>query len=121
MKLKKPLLLYFTGYACVNARKIEHNVLSENRIKEKLKNEFYFVSLYVDDRTALFENERIKSETNGKLLKYVGQKHSELQTRKFKSNSQPYFVIIDKNGNKVKDMGYTTEIELFNNFLNTNE
>lgn len=119
IELKKPLLLYFTGYACINARKIEHYVLSNNTITEKLKNEFHFVNLYVDDRTSLPENEIIKSKTNGKLLKYVGQKHSELQTEKFKNNSQPYFVIIDKNGNKIKDIGYTTEIKLFEEFLNT--
>lgn len=119
IELKKPLLLYFTGYACVNARKIEHYVLSDRTITEKLKNEFYFVNLYIDDRTSLPENESIKSKTNGKLLKYVGQKHSELQTEKFKNNSQPYFVILDKNGNKIKDIGYTTEIKLFEDFLNT--
>lgn len=118
VELKKPLLLYFTGYACANSRKIEHYVLSEKKITEKLKNEFHFVNLYIDDRTNLPENENIKSKTNGKLLRYVGQKHSELQTEKFKNNFQPYFVIIDNNGNKIKEMGYTTEIKIFEEFLN---
>ncbi|WP_223552330.1 thioredoxin family protein [Aestuariivivens sp. NBU2969] len=117
IELKKPLLLYFTGYACVNARKIEHYVLSSSSITEKLKNEFYFVNLYVDDRKSLPENERTKSKTNEKPLKYIGQKHSELQITKFKNNFQPYFVIIDKNGNKIKEQGYTTDIKLFEEFL----
>ncbi|SNQ42515.1 conserved exported hypothetical protein [Cellulophaga lytica] len=118
IELKKPLLLYFTGYGCVNARKIEHYILSDSTITEKLKNEFYFVNLYVDDRTALPENENIESKANGKLLKYVGQKHSELQMNKFNNNQQPYFVILDKMGNKIKDIGYITDIKLFENFLN---
>ncbi|WP_242203011.1 thioredoxin family protein [Aestuariivivens insulae] len=118
IELKRPLLLYFTGYACVNARKIEHYVLSDNSIKEKLKNEFYFVNLYVDDKKCLPENERTESKLNGKSLKYVGQKHSELQETKFKNNYQPYFVILDKNGNKIKEQGYTTDIKLFEDFLN---
>lgn len=118
IKLDKPLLLYFTGYACVNGRKIEHYVLSDNSIADRLKNEFYFVNLYLDDKRSLPENEQIESKTNGKLMKYVGQKHSELQISKFKNNHQPYFVIIDKNGNKIKDIGYTTDIKLFDDFLN---
>jgi thioredoxin-related protein len=117
IELDKPLLLYFTGYACINGRKIEHFVLSDSSIEDKLKNEFYFVNLYVDDKRSLPEIEWIESKTNGKLMKYVGQKHSELQISKFKNNSQPYFVIIDKNGNKIKDIGYTTDIELFKEFL----
>jgi thioredoxin-related protein len=117
IELEKPLLLYFTGYACVNGRKIEHYVLSDSSIEERLKNEFYFVNLYVDDKRSLPENEHIESKTNGKLMKYVGQKHSELQISKFKNNSQPYFVIIDKNGNKIKEIGYTTDVKLFDDFL----
>jgi len=118
IELEKPLLLYFTGYACVNGRKIEHYVLSDSSIEDRLKNEFYFVNLYVDDKRSLPENEHIESKTNGKLMKYVGQKHSELQISKFKNNSQPYFVIIDKNGNKIKEIGYTTDVKLFDHFLN---
>ncbi|GAA3642717.1 thioredoxin family protein [Flavivirga jejuensis] len=117
IELEKPLLLYFTGYACVNARKIEQYVLSNNSIMEKLKNEFYFVNLYVDNKKSLPEDEQTKSKRNGKLIKYVGQKHSELQIDKFKNNFQPYFVIIDKNGDKIKEQGYTTDIVLFEKFL----
>ncbi len=120
-ELEKPLLLYFTGFACVNARKIEHYVLSDSKITEKLKNEFYFVNLYVDDRTSLPKNESIEPKSNEKLFKYVGQKHSELQKTKFNSNNQPYFVIIDKNGNIIKEQGYTTDIKIFEEFLTINE
>ena len=117
IELKRPLLLYFSGYACVNARKIEHYVLSNSLITEKLKNDFYFVNLYVDDKKSLPENEQKESKRNGKLIKYVGQKHSELQIDKFKNNFQPYFVIVDENGNKIKEQGFTTDIVLFEKFL----
>lgn len=121
IKLKKPLLLYFTGYACANCRKMEQNVLSDRSIEKRLKNDFYFVNLYVDDRKILPDNERKKSIINGKIIKYIGQKHSELQIRKFKNKYQPYFVLIDKNGIKINDQGYTKDIELFAEFLNSVE
>jgi hypothetical protein len=117
IKLKKPLLLYFNGFACINARKMETYVLSDSTIIEILKNKFYLVNLFVDDRTSLPENENIVSKTNGKLLKYVGQKHSELQITKFNNSNQPYFVIIDEYGNKIKEQGYTTDIKLFKELL----
>lgn len=118
IELKKPLLLYFTCYACVNARKIEDYVLSDSKIWKKLKNEFYFVSLYVDDKRELPENEMTESKTNGKLTKTIGEKHWKLQTTKFKKNYQPFFVIIGENGNKIKEQGYTKDIKLFEEFLN---
>ncbi len=118
IELNKPLLLYFTGYACVNCRKIEHSVLSDKTIEDKLKNDFYFVNLYVDDKRSLPENEWTVSKVNGKTIKYIGQKHSELQINKFKNNYQPYFVIIDKNGIKIADQSYTEDIEAFVEFLN---
>jgi len=114
----KPLLLYFTGYGCVNCRKIEHSVLSDISIEDRLKNDFYFVNLYVDDRKSLPENEWTVSKVNGKTIKNIGQKHSELQIIKFKSNYQPYFVIIDKNGIKMAEQNYTKDIEAFKEFLN---
>jgi len=117
IELDKPLLLYFTGYASVNGRKIEMNILSESSIKNRLENEFYFVNLYVDDKNWLPENEDNLSIINGMPLKYVGQKHMELQISKFKNNQQPYFVIIDKNGNKIRDIGYTTDTDEFEDFL----
>ena len=121
IKLNKPLLLYFTGYASVNGRKIEMNILSESSIKNRLENEFYFVNLYVDDKNWLPENEHNLSIINRKPLKYVGQKHLELQISKFKSDQQPYFVIIDKNGNKISDIGYTTDSKLFEEFLDIDQ
>jgi len=121
IELKKPLLLYFTGYACVNCRKMEESVLSDQSIKEQLKNKFYFVNLYVDDKSALPKNQWVDSKVTNKTIKTVGNKNLELQMLKFKVNAQPYFVIIDNSGSEIESRGYTPDIKLFTNFLNTVE
>ncbi|WP_299190442.1 thioredoxin family protein [uncultured Aquimarina sp.] len=118
IELNKTLLLYFTGYACVNCRKMERSVLSDKSIKERLKNNFYLVNLYVDDKKSLPKNEWKESKNKDQLIKFVGQKHSELQFNMFNNNFQPYFVIIDKNGNKIADQNYTKDAETFADFLN---
>lgn len=114
-RLGKPLLIYFTGYADVNSRKMETFLFDESII-EKLKNDFYFVSLYVDDKASLPENE--KSLIDGRLIKTIGGKLIDLQKSKFKTDYQPYFVIVDKDGNILKEQGYTNDTELFKDFLN---
>ena len=118
-ELDKPLLLFFTGYSCENGRKMKENILKNHLILEKLKNEFYFVNLYVDDKKSLPENEYFESKISKKLIKTIGQKHSELQISKFNKNSQPYFVIIDKSGRIIKEQDYTNDELLFDEFLNT--
>jgi hypothetical protein len=80
---KKPILLYFTGYAVINGRKIESNLLLKNKIVfESMKNDYINVWLYVDD-------------------KQHGKKWYDYQKTNFKSNQQPYFVILDHNGNPI--------------------
>jgi thioredoxin-related protein len=114
-KNKKPVLMYFTGYACVNAIKMEQRVLSKKDIIDKLKTDFNFVSVYVDDDTPLPEKEWIKSR-RGRIIKTVGRKNYELQVTKFKSGFQPYFVIIDKNGEIIKKQGYS-DLDTFTKFI----
>lgn len=86
--LNKPLIIYFTGYGCVNSRKIEKNILTEDVIYEKLKNQFYFVSLYLDDKTQLANSEKFTSSSTGISITTIGQKHSNLQIEKFSVNMQ---------------------------------
>ncbi|AZJ32109.1 thioredoxin family protein [Tenacibaculum mesophilum] len=114
-KNKKPVLMYFTGYACVNAIKMEQRVLSKKKIIDKLKTDFNFVSVYVDDNTPLPEKEWGKSR-RGRLIKTVGRKNYELQVNKFKSGVQPYFVIIDANGKIIKNQGYS-DLDTFTKFI----
>ena len=91
-----PVLLDFTGFGCVNCRKIEDNVWSDEKVIESLK-EYVVISLYVDDRKALPENEWYTSSATGKEkeVKTVGQKWSDFQAKYFKTNSQPQYVLIN--------------------------
>jgi len=91
-----PILLDFTGFGCVNCRKIEDNVWSDENVIESLK-EYVVVSLYVDDKTKLPENEWYTSSATGKEkeVKTVGQKWSDFQAKHFKTNSQPQYVLIN--------------------------
>jgi len=115
--LNKPLLLFFTGYSCVNCRKMEQNVLNDNIIIDKLKNKFHFINLYVDDKRELPNDEQFISDKSGKEIRTIGNKNSNLQIEEFNSNAQPYFVIIGNDGKKIKDQMYTRETEEFMGFL----
>jgi len=94
-KVNKPLLIDFTGYGCVNCRKMEENVWTEPSVNRAMKN-FILVSLYVDDRKPLPETEQYTSDASGreKLVKTVGNKWSDFQALHFKINSQPFYVLV---------------------------
>ena len=117
----KPIILYFNGYACVNARKIEEYVLRNNKITEKLTDDFIFVNVYVDDKKGISEKDWTVDNKTGKTIKTVGMKNSKFQTDNFQNNLCPYFVIIDKNGKKIKERGYTRDLTVFEEFLNITE
>ena len=116
-KANKPVMIDFTGWACVNCRKMEQNVWVKPEILDILKNKVVLISLYVDDRTAL--KEKIDSKLRpGKKLKYVGQKWSELQTLQYKANSQPFYVLIDHNERKlIAPVGYTPDVKVYYKWL----
>lgn len=91
----KPLLLDFTGHACVNCRQMEASVWPDKEVYRLLSQEFIIVQLYVDDKTALPEDEQFVSEFSGKRIRTIGNKWSDLQAARFNSNSQPYYVMMD--------------------------
>jgi thiol:disulfide interchange protein DsbD len=93
---KLPILLDFTGYGCVNCRKIEEHVWTDEKILDLLQR-YVVISLYVDDKKGLPESEWFKSNANGKEreIKTIGQKWSDFQARYFQTNSQPYYVLIN--------------------------
>lgn len=91
----KPLLLDFTGWGCVNCRKMEEEVWSRPEVRKRLAEDVVLVSLYVDERTPLAEGEVRKSETSGKTIKTIGQKWGDLQAQYFNANAQPYYVLMD--------------------------
>ncbi|WP_346883303.1 cytochrome c biogenesis protein CcdA [uncultured Algibacter sp.] len=120
-KVGKPVLIDFTGHACVNCRKMEQNVWVKPKVLDLLKNDVVLISLYVDDKRKLKEEEIVDSKLKpGKKLKYIGQKWSELQTIKYKTNSQPFYVLMDHNEeNLITPVGYTPDVETYFNWMKT--
>ncbi len=112
-KVNKPVMIDFTGKACVNCRKMEQNVWVKDKVLKILKGDVVLISLYVDDKRRLPENEVVESKLRpGKKLKYIGQKWSELQTIKYKTNSQPYYVLMDHNEeNLIAPVAYTPDVD----------
>lgn len=118
-KVNKPVMIDFTGYACVNCRKMEQQVWAKDEILPILKNEVVLISLYVDDKRALANGEEIDSKLYpGKKLKYIGQKWSEFQIIKYGANAQPFYVLMDHNGeNLIEPVAYTPDVEQYHNWL----
>ncbi|WGH75048.1 cytochrome c biogenesis protein CcdA [Tenacibaculum tangerinum] len=118
-KVGKPVLLDFTGHACVNCRKMEQNVWVQPKVLDVLKNKVVLISLYVDDKRPLKEDEVVESKLNpGKKLKYIGQKWSELQTIKYKANSQPFYVLMNHDESNIIDpIAYTPNVDEYYNWL----
>lgn len=115
--VNKPVLVDFTGWSCTNCRKMEASVWSEPEVLNLLKNDYVLISLYVDDKTELPENEKYVSES-GKKIKTLGNKWSDLQARKFNTNSQPYYVIVNSDGKTlVPPQAFNLDIENYINFL----
>ncbi len=99
---KKPIMIDFTGWACVNCRKMEEQVWSNPEITKILKDDYILISLYVDDREKLKEDEQfkyLKPSGNVKSIKTIGDKWATFQTLNFENNSQPYYVLIDSEMN----------------------
>ncbi|WP_293880908.1 MULTISPECIES: protein-disulfide reductase DsbD family protein [unclassified Sphingobacterium] len=100
-ELNKPVLIDFTGWNCVNCRKMEANVWTDKAVAKLLKEEFVMAELFVDDKTALAANEQFVSKYSGKKINTIGKKNSDFQAATFDSNSQPLYVIVDPTGKKL--------------------
>ena len=109
----KPILIDFTGYGCVNCRKMEAFVLADDSVKARLQN-YVFIELYVDDkRPSEVESQKSKVESLS-----VGEVNSRIQRERFGSNAQPYYVQLDKHGQQIGEaMAFTTDPEEFMNWL----
>ena len=104
----KPIMLDFTGWACVNCRKMEEQVWSQDAIYQILKDEYIIVSLYVDDRKELPKEEQfkfVKANGNLKNIRTIGDKWATLQTLNFQNNSQPFYVLVN---DKMELLNHTT-------------
>ena len=117
----KPVFIDFTGYGCVNCRKMEAAVWSDARVADKLKNDYVLISLYVDDKTPLKEPmEVIDEQGQKKTLRTVGAKWSYLQSHKFGANAQPFYVALDPATGKplTGSRGFNEDVAAYMDFLN---
>ena len=96
--VNKPILLDFTGHACVNCRKMENSVWSDKGVLTILKNEVVLISLYVDDKRELPKNEQSVSKTTGSTIVTIGDKWADFMISKYKTNTQPLYVLTDLEG-----------------------
>lgn len=117
-KVNKPILLDFTGFGCENCRKMEDFVWSDNNIQSILKNDVVLISLYVDEKQELAEAEKYVSKETGRKIKTKGNKWSDFQITRYKANAQPYYIILDSEGNDLNEpVGYTPDKEEYEAWL----
>ncbi|MBL4654558.1 MAG: thioredoxin family protein [Bacteroidia bacterium] len=116
-KENKPLFIDFTGWSCVNCRNMEESVWSDPRVIQRFNENFVMASLYVDDRTKLDESEWSVSEFTGNKIKTIGNQWSDLEASKFGRNSQPYYVILDHEGNLLADAAFNLNVDVYTSFL----
>lgn len=116
--VNKPILIDFTGKACVNCRLMENNVWSDSEVLQILKNDIVLISLYCDDRTPLKAEEIYISKESKTEIKNIGQKWTDFQLSKFKTNARPYYVLLDLNEKEViPSIPYTPNIAEYKNWL----
>jgi thiol:disulfide interchange protein len=119
-ELNKPLLVDFTGYGCVNCRRMEEHVWPKENILRHLNENYVIASLYVDDRKRLDENEfYVDSDGNRQTLRTIGSKWAAFQVENFKQNSQPLYVLMDNDGKTLlsQPRGYMPNARDFESFL----
>ena len=119
-KNNKPVMIDFSGYGCVNCRKMEASVWTDARVKDLLEKDYVLITLMVDDKKKL--PEVIEVEENGKMtkLKTIGDKWSYLQRHKFGYVAQPYYVLLDYNGKPIgPSYAYNEDVPEYIKFLNT--
>jgi thiol:disulfide interchange protein len=118
--VSKPIMLDFTGFACVNCRKMENNVWSDEAVLSILKNEVVLISLYVDDKRELPKKEQFVSKTTGSEIETIGDKWTDFMITKYKTNTQPLYVLTDLDGNSLnldKPTISYVDVEEYENWL----
>lgn len=114
----KPLMIDFTGFGCVNCRKMEASVWTNPEVAKMLNEDYVLVSLFVDDKTPLEKEETVTENGQERTLRTVGDKWSYLQRSKYKANTQPFYVLTDNDGNQLGDTrSYNEDIPAYIDFL----
>lgn len=116
----KPVMLDFTGYGCVNCRKMELAVWTDMKVADLINNDYVLITLYVDNKTRLSEPVKVMENGTERTLRTVGDKWSYLQRVKFGANAQPFYVLIDNEGKPLnKSYSYDEDIDKYVDFLQT--
>ena len=116
----KPVMLDFTGYGCVNCRKMELAVWTDQKVSKLIQDDYVLITLYVDNKTPLPENIKVTENGKERTLRTLGDKWSYLQRVKFGANAQPFYVLIDNDGNPLnKSYSYDEDINKYVEFLET--
>ena len=116
----KPVMLDFTGYGCVNCRKMEAAVWTDPKVSDLINNDYVLITLYVDNKTPLTEPVKIIENGTERTLRTVGDKWSYLQRVKFGANAQPFYVLLDNQGKPLnKSYAYDEDISKYIEFLQT--
>ena len=116
----KPVMLDFTGYGCVNCRKMEAAVWTDPKVSDLINNDYVLITLYVDNKTPLTEPVKIVENGTERTLRTVGDKWSYLQRVKFGANAQPFYVLLDNQGKPLnKSYAYDEDISKYIEFLQT--
>jgi thiol:disulfide interchange protein DsbD len=114
----KPALIDFTGFGCVNCRKMEAAVWTDPQVAEKISKDYVLISLFVDDKTPLAKPMEITENGQKRTLRTVGDKWSYLQRSKFGANAQPFYVPVDNEGNPLNgSYSYKEDIPEYTTFL----
>jgi len=120
-EVNKPVLLDFTGHACVNCRKMENNIWSDEHVLKILKNDVVLISLFADDKRPLPKNEQFISKSTGSEIETIGDKWTDFMITKYKTNTQPLYVLVDTEGNNLNSVTPTTsydpDVKLYENWL----
>lgn len=115
----KPVMVDFTGYGCVNCRKMELAVWSDEKVRDIMRDEYVLISLYVDDKTPLAVPITVVENGTERVLKTVGDKWSYLQRSKFGANAQPFYVLLDNEGYPLTgSYSFNEDVDAFVDFLN---
>ena len=116
----KPVMLDFTGYGCVNCRKMEAAVWTDPKVSKLMTEDYVLITLYVDNKTPLPEHIQVMENGKERTLRTVGDKWSYLQRAKFGANAQPFYVLIDNEGKPLnKSYSYDEDIDKYVDFLQT--
>ena len=116
----KPVLIDFTGFGCVNCRKMELAVWADQKVADIMQNDYVLITLYVDEKTKLPEPIKVTENGQERTLRTVGDKWSYLQRSKFGANAQPFYVLLDNEGKPLnKSYSYDEDVNKYIDFLQT--